>query len=103
MTSPRRRPLAAAEIDDAVADLPGWTVVDGRLCAEFRFADFAAAFAFMTAVAAEAEALDHHPDWSNSWNLVSVSLRTHDVGALTPLDVDLARAIAALAGTATAP
>lgn len=97
MTSSRRAPLTDAELAAALAGLPGWTEVDGRLCAEFRFADFAAAFAFMTAVAAEAEALDHHPDWSNSWNTVTVALRTHDVGALTGLDVELARRMSALA------
>lgn len=74
----------------------GWTLVDGALRREWRFADFAEAFAFMTAVAAEAERLDHHPDWSNSWNLVVVELRSHDVGGVTSRDLELAAAIDAI-------
>lgn len=72
---------------------PGWEEVDGTLHRELTFADFAEAFAFMTRVAAEAERLDHHPDWSNSWNTVSISLTSHDAGGLTSRDVRLAEAI----------
>ena len=75
---------------------PRWEVVEGRLHREFAFADFAAAFAFMARVAAEAERLDHHPDWSNSWNRVVIDLVTHDAGAITDLDVALAEAIDAV-------
>lgn len=77
----------------------GWELVDGALRREWRFADFAEAFAFMTAVAAEAERLDHHPDWSNSWNLVVVELRSHDVGGVTARDLELAAAIDAIEPT----
>ncbi|MBX3283715.1 MAG: 4a-hydroxytetrahydrobiopterin dehydratase [Acidimicrobiales bacterium] len=72
---------------------PGWEVVDGKLHRELVFADFAAAFAFMGRVAAEAERLDHHPDWSNSWNTVTIDLVSHDVGAITARDLRLAEAI----------
>ena len=83
---------------DADLDVPdGWTVLDGRLHRELVFADFAEAFAFMGRVAAEAERLGHHPDWSNSWNRVVIDLVTHDAGGrVTELDVALARAIDAV-------
>ena len=71
----------------------GWTVNGSVLRRELEFTDFAEAFAFMTRVAAEAERLDHHPDWSNSWNRVSIELSSHDVGHLTSRDVRLATAI----------
>lgn len=76
------------------ADVPdGWELAGGRLRRTFTFADFAEAFAFMGRVAAEAERLDHHPDWSNSWNRVEVELVSHDVGAVTRRDLELAAAI----------
>lgn len=72
----------------------GWDVVDGALHRRLIFADFAAAFAFMTRVAEIAEEHDHHPDWSNSWNVVEISLRSHDVGGvITERDVRLAQRI----------
>ena len=72
----------------------GWDVVDGALHRRLTFADFAAAFAFMTRVAKIAEEQDHHPDWSNSWNVVEISLRSHDVGGVvTERDVRLAQRI----------
>ncbi|MEZ5138194.1 MAG: 4a-hydroxytetrahydrobiopterin dehydratase [Acidimicrobiales bacterium] len=75
----------------------GWEVVEGRLHRELAFADFAEAFAFMVRVAAEAERLDHHPDWSNSWNRVVIDLVTHDAdGRITDRDLALARAIDAV-------
>ena len=93
----RRDLLAPDEVDAAIAGLPGWTLLDGKLHAEFVFADFAAAFAFMTAVAPVAEELDHHPAWTNVWNTVTVDLWTHDRGGLTGLDVELARRMSVLA------
>lgn len=70
-----------------------WQEVDGALYKKFEFADFVAAFAFMTRVAAVAEQQNHHPDWSNSWNIVEISLRSHDKGAITQNDHDLAQKI----------
>lgn len=70
-----------------------WPEIDGRLYREFTFADFAQAFAFMERVAVLAEELDHHPDWSNSWNKVTISLVSHDVGRITERDHRLASAI----------
>ncbi len=76
----------------------GWEVVDGRLHRELTFADFSEAFAFMTRVALAAEAANHHPDWSNSWNKVVIDLVTHDAGGLTEGDADLATRINELLG-----
>ena len=76
----------------------GWELRDGALHREFTFASFAEAFGFMAAVAVVAEAMDHHPDWSNSWNRVTVALSSHDVGAVTDRDVRLARRMSELAG-----
>ena len=71
-----------------------WEERDGALHRTFEFTDFAEAFAFMTEVALIAERLDHHPDWSNSWNRVSISLTTHDAGnVVTDSDRALAAAI----------
>lgn len=89
--------LDDSELSAAVADLPGWEVVDRRLHREMRFRDFATAFAFMAASATAAEKLDHHPDWSNVWATVVVDLSTHDAGGITALDVALARRMSALA------
>lgn len=76
----------------------GWVVADGRLHRVFKFIDFAEAFAFMTRVAAEAERLDHHPDWSNAWNTVTIDLTSHDEKGLTDRDRQLAEAINAVQG-----
>jgi len=79
-----------------LADLPAWRVHDGdRIAIErsLKFADFNAAFAFMTRVALLAEAIDHHPEWSNVYNRVDILLTTHDAGGLTERDVRMARFI----------
>jgi 4a-hydroxytetrahydrobiopterin dehydratase len=93
----RRTPLAAGELAEALSGLDGWSVVDGRLHRRFEFTDFIAAFAFMTAVALQAEKLDHHPDWSNAYRTVTIDLVTHSAGGITALDVELARRIDAAA------
>jgi 4a-hydroxytetrahydrobiopterin dehydratase len=89
--------LHTHEIESALAELPGWTLADGKLHREFHFADFGAAFGFMTRVALAAETMNHHPDWSNAWNRVVVDLVTHDSGGVTEKDVALARRIGELA------
>lgn len=71
-----------------------WTTQNDSLQKEFVFKDFSEAFAFMTRVALMAEKADHHPEWSNVWNKVSITLRTHSAGnKVTPKDLDLAKAI----------
>jgi 4a-hydroxytetrahydrobiopterin dehydratase len=92
-----RRPLAREEIEAALASLPGWSLAGGKLHRSYRFADFKAAFAWMTAAALAAEQANHHPDWANSWRDVTVDLMTHDAAAVTRKDVDLARAFESLA------
>lgn len=71
-----------------------WIEQDGKLCRTFRFADFSAAFAFMTRVAFIAEKQDHHPEWTNVWNTVTIRLCTHSAGdVITEKDRKLAAAI----------
>lgn len=89
--------LTPAEQSDALGALPGWSLADGALARSFRFADFSEAFGFMARVALAAEKLDHHPDWSNSWNRVEVRITNHDAGGLTDRCVALARATSAAA------
>jgi 4a-hydroxytetrahydrobiopterin dehydratase len=76
----------------------GWQVIDGRLHREFEFDDFVAAFGFMARAALVAEKMDHHPDWSNTWNKVVIDLVSHDAGAITDRDVRLASRMNELAG-----
>lgn len=85
--------LDSPALDQAIAKLPSWQLTDAGngLRREFRFADFNAAFGFMSRVALMAERLDHHPEWSNVYNKVVVTLSTHDVGGITELDLQLAR------------
>lgn len=85
--------LTDEQIDAALTDLPGWTRVGDRLNRTYRFADFVAAFAWMTRVALLAEKADHHPEWSNVYNRVEVHLTTHDAGGITVKDIALAKAI----------
>ncbi len=89
--------LSAAEIEAALQELPGWSVVAGKLHKEFKFANFTAAFGFMTKVAIEANTMNHHPEWFNVWNKVVIDLVTHEVGnQISALDVTLARKIEAV-------
>lgn len=71
----------------------GWRLLDGRdaIIRTYEFADFTEAFAFMTRAALWAEKWNHHPEWTNVWNKVTVTLTTHDVGGLSSQDVKLAR------------
>ena len=85
--------LSAAERDELLADLSGWTLVEGRDAIQkaFQFQDFSEAWAFMSRVALKAEGMNHHPEWFNVWNRVEVTLSTHDCGGLSVLDMELAR------------
>lgn len=88
-------PLDAATREGLPALLPHWSPVPGRdaLHRSFRFADFSAAWGFMSRVALLAEAQDHHPEWSNVYNRVEITLTTHDAGGLSGRDVRLAQGI----------
>lgn len=91
--------LAGEARKAALARLSGWSEVEGRdaIAKTFTFKDFNAAFGFMTRVALVAEKLDHHPEWSNVYKTVNVTLATHDAGGLTGLDLELAQAMDRLA------
>lgn len=85
----------------ALPGLPRWRAAEGgrdAITRSFRFKDFNAAFGFMSRVALMAEKLDHHPEWSNVYGRVEVTLATHDAGGVTELDVELARFMDACAG-----
>jgi len=88
--------LNEQEIAAALTKLPGWSVESGNLHRVFEFRDFSQAFGFMTRVALAAEAMNHHPDWSNAWNKVTIDLVTHSAGGLTTNDFALASKIQAL-------
>lgn len=95
------RPTALDDtaIARALDTLEGWTLDEGKLLREFRFASFGEAFGFMSRAALVAEKLDHHPEWFNVYSTVRVHLTTHDAGGLTELDLELARAMNAIAGS----
>ena len=82
--------LSEKEVSAELEKLPGWSIEQGKLHRVFEFRDFRQAFGFMTAVAFAAEAMNHHPDWSNVWNKVTIDLTTHSAGGLTRNDFDLA-------------
>jgi 4a-hydroxytetrahydrobiopterin dehydratase len=90
--------LTEAERSAALSSLPEWSLRDDKLAIvrKFKFADFSQAFAFMTRVALIAEKRDHHPEWSNVYNWVEITLTTHDAGGLSQRDIDMATAIDAL-------
>jgi 4a-hydroxytetrahydrobiopterin dehydratase len=87
--------LSGEDRSRALARLKGWSNVDGRdaIHKKYVFADFNEAFGFMTRAALMAEKMDHHPEWSNVYKTVEVTLSTHDAGGLTELDVKLAGAM----------
>ena len=86
-----RTKLSDAEIQAALADLPGWSVQDGKLHKVYKFDSFAAAIGWMVSVAVYADKIDHHPEWRNVYSRVWVDLWTHDLEAISGRDVDLAR------------
>jgi 4a-hydroxytetrahydrobiopterin dehydratase len=91
-----RKRLSDDQIKGRLQGLKGWTLRDGKLHREFQFKDFITAFGFMSSVALIAESMNHHPNWSNVYNKVTVDLTTHDAGGVTEFDVELARRVNAL-------
>jgi 4a-hydroxytetrahydrobiopterin dehydratase len=73
-----------------LADVPGWSIADSALHRELEFRNFVEAFGFMAKVALQAEKLDHHPDWSNSWNRVVIDISSHAEGGITDNCFELA-------------
>ena len=94
----KREPLSEQEISAALAGLPGWSVAGGKLRREYRFPDFIHAFGFMATAAIAIEKMNHHPEWFNVYNRVTVELVTHDAGGITHNDIELARKLEAIAG-----
>jgi 4a-hydroxytetrahydrobiopterin dehydratase len=95
---PKTPKLTPEEIAERLEELPEWEIVDGKLHREFRFPDFKQAFAFMTGVALKADQMDHHPEWSNVYNRVTIDLTTHDASGITRQDFELAAEAERLAG-----
>ena len=95
-----RKLLTPDERRAALGRLAGWQQVTGRdaITRTFTFADFNAAFGFMARAALVAEKMDHHPEWSNVYRTVTVTLSTHDAGGLTERDIALAEAMDRIAG-----
>ena len=91
-------PLDQARVNDLLSAHPGWALEEGgkRIVRECRFTDFSEAFAFMTRVAMLAEVMDHHPEWSNVYNRVTIALTTHDADGLSDRDARMATAIDAM-------
>ena len=89
--------LNDTELEAALEALPGWSLVNGKMHREYAFADFVHAFGFMATSAIAIEAMEHHPEWSNVWNKVTVDLTTHDLGGITSKDILLANKLEAIA------
>ena len=89
--------LTDTQISEGLAKLPGWKVEHGKLHREYKFADFAHAFGFMATAAPTIEKNDHHPEWANVYNRVTVDLSTHDADGITQKDLDLAKLLEGIA------
>jgi len=93
-----RRVLSPEALQQALETLDHWSLADGKLHREFAFPDFVRAFGFMAQAALLAEAMNHHPEWSNVYGRVVVDLITHSARGITELDVTLARRLDEIAG-----
>jgi 4a-hydroxytetrahydrobiopterin dehydratase len=89
--------LSKTDIDEELKSLPGWSVVNEKLHKEFQFDSFNQAFGFMTRAAMEIEKMNHHPEWFNVYNKITIELTTHDAGGITKNDVNLAKILNSLA------
>ncbi len=89
--------LSQTEIDEELKSLQGWSVVNEKLHKEFQFDSFNQAFGFMTRAAMEIEKMNHHPEWFNVYNKITIELTTHDAGGITKNDVNLAKILNSLA------
>ena len=96
MSKYSNRLLSDDEIDAQLAETPGWERRENALHREFEFTDFTAAFGFMASVACVAERLFHHPDWSNVWNKVRISISNHSAGGITEIDFEFVKRVNAL-------
>jgi 4a-hydroxytetrahydrobiopterin dehydratase len=89
--------LDESDVSARVEKMAGWSVKDGKLHREYKFPDFAHAFGMMATAAPTIEKMDHHPEWSNVYNRVTVDLSTHDAGGVTQKDFDLAMLLEGIA------
>jgi 4a-hydroxytetrahydrobiopterin dehydratase len=92
------KPLTELQIRSGLKDIKGWEYEDNAIHTSFEFDDFKDAFSVMTRIAFEAEKMNHHPDWSNVYNTLQISLSTHDAGGVTEKDMILAQIINELVG-----
>lgn len=90
--------LTDAQIQENLAQVDGWTIENGKLHKEFQFDNFITAFGFMTQLALVAESLNHHPEWFNVYNRVTIDLTTHDAGGISDLDFQWAKQADAISG-----
>ena len=88
--------LSDEQIRKELTDLPGWSIVNGKLHKDFVFKDFIEAFGFMSTAALHIEKMNHHPEWFNVYNKIKVDLTTHDAGGITQNDINLARILNSL-------
>ena len=88
--------LSEEDISEKLQGLPGWNISNGKLHKEFTFETFNQAFGFMTRAAMEIEKMNHHPEWLNVYNRLTVELTTHDAGGITQNDINLARILNSL-------
>jgi Pterin-4a-carbinolamine dehydratase len=93
MSQIKYKKLSGNELDEIVRNMKGWELKDEKLQKSFKFANFVEAFGFMTRIALEAERMNHHPEWSNVYNNVTIKLSTHDAGGITDYDIKLAEII----------
>ena len=91
------RRFSGPELKEALSGLTGWSVVQGKLHKEYKFADFIHAFGFMATAALAIEKMEHHPEWLNVYNRVTVDLTTHDAKGITSKDINLAKLLDATA------
>lgn len=95
-----RRKLSREEIDTELANLPGWSVKEGKLHKQYKFESFAQALGWMVSAGVHADKMDHHPEWTNVYNRVTVSLVTHDLdNSISTWDVELAKQMERLANS----
>jgi 4a-hydroxytetrahydrobiopterin dehydratase len=92
------RRFSGSELSETLAKLNGWSVVEGKLHKEYKFVDFIHAFGFMATSALAIEKMNHHPEWFNVYNRVTVDLTTHDAGGITSKDAELANILDQIAG-----
>jgi len=88
--------LSSEKISEELKNLPGWIIKDEKIHKDFEFEDFNQAFGFMTRAAMHIEKMNHHPEWFNVYNKITVDLTTHDAGGITQNDIELAKILNSL-------